>query len=121
MKKLETTDYYLILRRLEKGSDAEVFRTIRRMITQELPSLRSEVVRLKKRNGIMRSLIAEVPELLADYKHLAPDADGKTDPVRNRRVAKITKLLERLDPPQTGRIYTGADLGTPTIDGGEEK
>lgn len=120
MRKRETIDYDYILRRYEKGPDAEDIHAIR-LIVKEAPSLRGQIEQLKKRNGIMRSLVSKVPELLADYKHLAPDADGKTDPARKRRIAKITSLLEKIDPPQSGPTFTGADLGRPTIDGGEEK
>jgi hypothetical protein len=41
----------------------------------------------------LRKLLAEMPELLADYLHLAQDVDGRVDAVRKQRHRKITSLL----------------------------
>jgi len=45
------------------------------------------------RDTILHKLLAEMPELLADYLHLAQDAEGKVDAVRKRRYHKIASLL----------------------------
>jgi hypothetical protein len=45
------------------------------------------------RDAILRKLLAEMPELLADYLHLAQDVDGRVDAVRKQRHRKITSLL----------------------------
>jgi hypothetical protein len=48
------------------------------------------------RDTLVRKLLKELPELLADYEHLAPDADGKIDPVRKTRVRRIGSLLLKI-------------------------
>jgi hypothetical protein len=36
-------------------------------------------------------------EFIADYVHLAPDADAKTDPHRRRYIERATRLLQKLE------------------------
>ena len=48
------------------------------------------------RESLIRKLLKELPELLADYEHLAPDSDGKTDPHRKRRIQRIGSLLTKI-------------------------
>lgn len=109
MKKRETWEYEHILKRYEKGDDADAIREIR-MIVTEAPSLKAENNRLRAKDGMTGSLIRAIPELLRDYEHLAPDADGKIDPVRKRRIGRIAKLLHKINPPQSSQVFTGADL-----------
>lgn len=52
---------------------------------------------------ILRKLIAELDELLADYLHLAQDVDGKVDPVRRKRFKKVSGLLFRYKMWQSTR------------------
>jgi hypothetical protein len=49
------------------------------------------------RETLIRKLLKELPELLADYEHLAPDADGKLDSTRKARIRKIGGLLTRIN------------------------
>jgi len=42
------------------------------------------------------SLLKELPELLADYEHLAPDSDGKIDPHRKKRIRRMGALLLKI-------------------------
>jgi len=37
-----------------------------------------------------------MPELLADYAHLAPDVDGKIDPHRKKRIQRVGMLLRKI-------------------------
>jgi len=48
------------------------------------------------RESLIRKLLKELPELLADYEHLAPDSDGKIDPHRRKRIRRIGGLLQRI-------------------------
>ena len=48
------------------------------------------------RETLIRKLLKELPELLADYEHLAPDADGRIDATRRARIRKISGLLVRI-------------------------
>ena len=41
--------------------------------------------------------IAFFQEFIADYTHLAPDADANIDPHRKRYIARATRLLEKLE------------------------
>jgi hypothetical protein len=45
------------------------------------------------RASLILKLLKELPELLADYEHLAPDSDGKIDPHRKKRIQRIGSLL----------------------------
>lgn len=49
---------------------------------------------------IIAKLLKELPELLADYEHCARDEKGNLDTFRKRRIARIGKLLVKL---QTGQ------------------
>ena len=48
------------------------------------------------RESLIRKLLKELPELLADYEHLAPDSDGKIDPHRKKRIQRIGGLLVKI-------------------------
>ena len=48
------------------------------------------------RESLIRKLLNELPELLADYEHLAPDSDGKIDPHRKKRIRRIGGLLFKI-------------------------
>jgi hypothetical protein len=48
------------------------------------------------RESLIRKLLNELPELLADYEHLAPDSDGKLDPHRKKRIQRIGGLLFKI-------------------------
>jgi hypothetical protein len=48
------------------------------------------------RETLIRKLLNELPEFLADYEHLAPDADGKIDPTRKARIRRIGGLLLKI-------------------------
>ncbi len=48
------------------------------------------------RESLIRKLLKELPELLADYEHLAPDSDGKIDPHRKKRIQRIGALLLKI-------------------------
>lgn len=48
------------------------------------------------RESLVRKLLKELPELLADYEHLAPDADGKIDAHRKKRIQRIGALLLKI-------------------------
>jgi hypothetical protein len=48
------------------------------------------------RETLIRKLLIELPELLADYEHLAPDADGKIDATRKQRIRRIGGLLVKI-------------------------
>jgi hypothetical protein len=48
------------------------------------------------RETLIRKLLIELPELLADYEHLAPDADGKIDTTRKQRIRRIGGLLFKI-------------------------
>jgi hypothetical protein len=52
------------------------------------------------RDQIIAKLLKELPELLGDYEHCARDEGGRLDGFRKRRIARIGKLLVRL---QTGQ------------------
>jgi hypothetical protein len=41
-------------------------------------------------------LLQELPELLADYEHLAPDSDGNIDTHRQRRIKRVGTLLRKI-------------------------
>lgn len=48
------------------------------------------------RETLVRKLLREMPELLADYAHLAPDVDGKIDPHRKKRIQRVGMLLQKI-------------------------
>lgn len=48
------------------------------------------------RETLIRKLLKELPELLADYEHLAPDSDGRIDPHRKKRITRIGGLLVKI-------------------------
>ena len=48
------------------------------------------------RETLIRKLLSELPELLADYEHLAPDLDGRIDPMRKQRIRRIGGLLFKI-------------------------
>jgi hypothetical protein len=48
------------------------------------------------RETLVRKLLKELPELLVDYEHLAPDADGKLDSTRKARIRRIGGLLAKI-------------------------
>jgi hypothetical protein len=48
------------------------------------------------RESLVRKLLKELPELLADYEHLAPDCDGKIDRHRKKRIQRIGALLLKI-------------------------
>jgi hypothetical protein len=48
------------------------------------------------RESLIRKLLKELPELLADYEHLAPDMDGNIEPHRKRRIQRISGLLLKI-------------------------
>jgi hypothetical protein len=48
------------------------------------------------RESLIRKLLKELPELLADYAHLAPDSDGNIDPHRKKRIQRIGGLLLKI-------------------------
>jgi hypothetical protein len=52
------------------------------------------------RDKLISKLLKELPELLADYEHLAQDADGKVDVYRRKRIARLGSLILKL---QTGQ------------------
>jgi hypothetical protein len=45
---------------------------------------------------LIRKLLKELPELLADYEHLAPDMDGKIELFRKKRIQRIGGLLRKI-------------------------
>jgi hypothetical protein len=48
------------------------------------------------RESLVRKLLKELPELLADYEHLAPDMEGKIEPFRKKRIQRISGLLLKI-------------------------
>lgn len=52
------------------------------------------------RDKLIAKLLKEMPELLADYEHCAQDVDGKLDPHRKKRIARIGGIVLKL---QTGQ------------------
>jgi hypothetical protein len=48
------------------------------------------------RESLVRKLLKELPELLADYEHLAPDMEGKVEPFRKKRIQHISGLLLKI-------------------------
>jgi len=48
------------------------------------------------RDSLIRKLLKKLPELLADYEHLAADSDGRIDPHRKNRIQRIGSLLLKI-------------------------
>lgn len=48
------------------------------------------------RESLIRKLLKELPELMADCEHLAPDSDGKIDTHRKERIQRIGALLLKI-------------------------
>jgi hypothetical protein len=49
---------------------------------------RSTAMRDNRESLVRKLLNDELPELLADYEHLAADSDGKIDPFRKKRIRR---------------------------------
>jgi hypothetical protein len=60
------------------------------------------------RETLIRKLLSELPELLADYEHLAPDADGK-----NRHDEKATHPQNRRTAVQDQDVFKLNELRVP--------
>jgi hypothetical protein len=49
------------------------------------------------RDKLIAKLLKELPELLADYEHLAQDADAKVDQYRRKRIERLTALRLQIE------------------------
>jgi hypothetical protein len=49
------------------------------------------------RDKLIAKLLKELPELLADYEHLAQDADGKVDQYRRKRIERLGTLRLQIE------------------------
>ncbi|MFY9560288.1 MAG: hypothetical protein WAQ52_08660 [Terriglobales bacterium] len=100
--KREPPNYDQVLISWETRENERDITALRTIVAEHGP-LKDRIVWLEARHAAVAKLLAELPELLGDYKHLAPDADGKTDPVRLRRISRVAKLLAKagldLDKP----------------------
>jgi hypothetical protein len=53
---------------------------------------------------LTKSDIAFLREFIADYTHLAPDADAHIDPHRKRNIERATRLLHKLETISTIKV-----------------
>lgn len=56
----------------------------------------NEMPKKDEREELITELVKELPELLADYEHLAPDSDGNIDAHRKRRIKRVGTLLQKI-------------------------
>jgi len=49
------------------------------------------------RDKLIAKLLKELPELLADYEHLAQDADGNVDQYRRKRIERWNALRLQIE------------------------
>ena len=49
------------------------------------------------RETLIRKLLNEMPELMADYDHVVRDMENKLDAVRKARIKKIYAILAKIN------------------------
>ena len=90
---LVDTEQYTAMRAYAEATGQSVPAVAREVVARFLAKHRD---RGPNPDSPIRQLLNELPELLADYEHLAPDADGNIDSHRKKRIERFGILLRKL-------------------------